>query len=336
MSQDAKEQQIQKISHIFHVYTTSRTLMTAVQLDIFNSISQGNSTVEQVAQNIHATTRGVRMLLDALVALEFLKKKNQIYELTPITATFLVKSSPDYVGAMFEIDDLWNTWSHLNQAIKTGQPPRALEQEEEATEFFPHLIKSLHAMSIGKSNLLADKLLKGKSNIPLQVLDIACGSAVWSIPLAEKSDQVIVTAQDFSQVLQSTKTFVERHGVEQQYNYLAGDLKQVDYGENKYDIVILGNIVHSEGEKSSRVLFQKIGKALKPHGRIVIIDMFPNNERSGPPFPLLFALNMLVNTTEGDTYTFEEYCQWLNEANITKVSMEEIAPEFSVIIGEVV
>ncbi|EME29523.1 O-methyltransferase [Galdieria sulphuraria] len=335
MSQDIKEQQLQQISHMFHAYTSSRTLMTAVQLDIFQCISQGNSTVEQVATAINATTRGVRMLLNALVGLQFLKKKEQNYELEPISSRFLVKTSADYIGAMFEIDDLWNTWSHLNQVIKTGHPPRALEQEQKATEFFPHLVKSLHAMSIGRSNRLADILLQDKVNIPLQVLDIACGSGVWSILLAEKSDKVMVTAQDFSKILELTKTYVQRHGVQKQYSYLAGDLKQLDYGENRYDIVILGNIVHSEGEKSSRILIQKLGKALKPHGRIVIIDMFPNNERSAPAYPLLFALNMLVNTTEGDTYTFEEYCQWLNEANIPKVFMEEIAPEFSVVIGEV-
>ncbi|GJD09456.1 Acetylserotonin O-methyltransferase [Galdieria sulphuraria] len=334
-SQDDREQQLQQISRIIHGYTGARTLMTAIQLSVFTHIAQGNHSVEQIARAADANSRGISKLLDALVGMEFLKKdKPNHYELLPCSARFLVKSSPEYVGAMHENDDHWIAWSNLNNVIKTGQPCMTVDQEKKAEEFFPHLVKSLHQMSLGKANRLAEKLLEGRQDVALEVIDIACGSGVWSIPLAEKSNKVRVTAQDFPKILELTKSYVRHHEVDKQFNYLAGDLKTVDLGEQKYDIAILGNIVHSEGEKSSKTLFHKLAQALKPQGKVVVIDMFPNNERTGPAYPLLFALNMLVNTTEGDTFTFEEYRQWFIEANIPHVSMLEVAPEFSVIVAQ--
>lgn len=341
---DEREQQLQHINRIVHGYTSARTLMTAVQLGIFTIIAQGNHSAEEITKAVDAaSSRGVVKLLDALVGLEFLKKeKPNYYELVPCSARFLVQSSPEYVGAMHENDDHWNAWSHLNQVIKTGRPWVNVDQANKAEEFFPQLVKSLHPMSLGRASRLADQLLQQQQqNLTesCQVLDVACGSAVWSIPLAEKSKNVMVTAQDFPKVLQLTKTYVQHHGVEQQYKYLPGDLNAVDFGENTYDLVLLGNIVHSEGAESSQRLFRRLSKALKKGGggggRVVVIDMFPNNERTGPAYPLLFALNMLVNTTQGDTFTLEEYTRWFQQANIPHVSMMEIDPEFSVIVAQV-
>eukprot|EP00871_Galdieria_phlegrea_P002270 jgi/Galph1/3043/GphlegSOOS_G1743.1 len=289
MSELEKKKQLQHISRLFQGYMTSRTLMTAVQFSLFTCISEGNHTATEIAKAMDASPRGTRMLLDALVALD-----------------------PDYIGAMFEIDDLWQSWSGLNKVVKTGQPSRQVETENKASEFFPHLIKSLHAMSIRRSGILADKLFKGQE---LMVIDIACGSAVWSIPLAEKSSKVHVVAQDFPKVLESTKQFVAKHGVERQFSYLTGDLKKVDFGESRYDVAILGNIVHSEG-------------------KVIIVDLFPNDERSGPVQPLLFAINMLVNSSDGDTFTVSEYSQWLKEANIPHVSLLELTEESTVLVGQ--
>eukprot|EP00871_Galdieria_phlegrea_P002130 jgi/Galph1/2918/GphlegSOOS_G1550.1 len=333
MSELEKEKQLQHISRLFSGYMTSRTLMTAVQLNIFNCVYEGNHTVAQVAKAMDASPRGTRMLLDALVALEFLKKSQAKYELTPISSQFLVKSSSDYIGAMFEVDDHWQSWSDLNKVVKTGQPSIQVEAESKASEFFPHLIKSLHAMSIRRSRILADKLLEGKKE-ELTVIDIACGSAVWSIPLAEKSSQVHVVAQDFPKVLETTKQFVAKHGVESQFTYLPGDLKKVEFGENCYDIAILGNIVHSEGETSSKLLLQRLGRAMKSQGKVIIVDMFPNDERTGSVQPLVFAINMLVNTSEGDTFTVSEYSQWLKEANIPHLSLLELTAESTVLMGQ--
>jgi ubiquinone/menaquinone biosynthesis C-methylase UbiE len=151
--------------------------------------------------------------------------------------------------------------------------------------------------------------------------------------IAEADPQARITAQDYPGVLEETKQYIERHGVARQYEFLPGDLKKVDFGVNRFDVALLGNIVHSEGERSTRDLFGRLARALTPGGRIVIIDMIPNDDRTGPAFPLMFALNMLVHTGEGDTFTLAEYRRWLQQAGFAHVETADIGTHSPLVIG---
>ena len=166
-----------------------------------------------------------------------------------------------------------------------------------------------------------------------RVLDVACGSGIWGIAVAEADAAARITGQDFPGVLETTKRYYEKHGVAARCDFLSGDLRTVDLGSARYDLALLGNIVHSEGEAASRALFHRIFRALRPGGRIVILDMIPNDARSGPPFAVMFALNMLVNTSAGDTYTFAEYRAWLGEAGFASVEAIDIGSHSPMILG---
>jgi 2-polyprenyl-3-methyl-5-hydroxy-6-metoxy-1,4-benzoquinol methylase len=122
-------------------------------------------------------------------------------------------------------------------------------------------------------------------------------------------------------VLKVTKDFVKRHGVSDRYDYLQGNLREIDFGQNQYDLIILGHICHSEGAEWSRKLIAKCGKALKPGGTLAIPDMVPDENRTAPEFDVLFALNMLLHTNQGDTFTLEEYKKWLKAARLDKVQL---------------
>jgi ubiquinone/menaquinone biosynthesis C-methylase UbiE len=165
------------------------------------------------------------------------------------------------------------------------------------------------------------------------VLDVACGSAAWSIPFAEADPQARLTLQDFPGVLEHTKGYLTRHKVIEQSNFLPGNLREVDFGEAQFDAAVLGNIVHSEGPESSQALFAKLQRALKPGGKIVIVDMIPNEERTGPPFALIFALNMLVVTKEGGTYTLGEYTSWLQGAGFSNVETLDVGIHSPLIVA---
>jgi ubiquinone/menaquinone biosynthesis C-methylase UbiE len=305
-------------------FAPSRILRTALELDVFSEIAAGKKTAAEIARGIRATERGTRMLLDAMVGLRLLDRTAAGYDLTPIATQHLVRESPDFIGDMLQMERLWSSWAGLTETVRTGRPYRPVEQQQEAEKFFPQLVRSLHIMNRQPARRTAELLGAGNSQRGLRVIDVACGSGVWGIAVAEADKDARVTAQDFPALLDITRTYVKNHGVERRYEFLPGDLKQVDFGEDRFDIALLGNIVHSEGERSSRDLFRKMHRALRPGGRIVIIDMIPNDERTGPPFALLFAINMLVNTESGGTYTIEEYTRWLKEAGFARVETIDI------------
>ncbi len=309
----------------FHLcFAPARILAAALQLDVFSHIAAGRRTTASLAKASGASERGMRMLLDALTGLQLLHKRASIYGLSALARRYLVRSQPDYCGAMLGDDRLWHNWTHLTEAVRTGQAPVRVNERQTAEDFFPNLVRGLHVMNRPPARRLARALLDGRRRTGWEVLDVACGSGIWGIALAEADGTARVTAQDFPKVLELTRQYVHRHGVEKRFNFLGGDLNEIDFGANRFDVALLGNIVHSEGADSSRQLFRKMHAALKPYGRMVIIDMIPNNLRTAPPFPLLFALNMLVNTARGDTYTFKEYSGWLREAGFGRVTRVDI------------
>jgi ubiquinone/menaquinone biosynthesis C-methylase UbiE len=314
-------------------FAPSSILSAGVELGIFSHIAAGNRSVEDIARAAGASERGTEMLLDALVSLQLLGKKGEQYELTPLSAEFLVRDRPNYLGEMMKTVRSFDTWNHLAEIVKTGRPLQQVEAKEAAESFFPALVRGLHIINSQPARRTAEILGAGTTHKGLRVIDVACGSGIWGIGIAEADKDARVTAQDFPGLFETTKSFLKRHGVEDRYDFLPGDLKEVDFGENRYDVALLGNIVHSEGEDSSRELFQRLHRALKPGGRIVIIDMIPNDDRTGPPFALIFALNMLVNTEKGGTYTLEEYTRWLNDAGFQRVETADIQSHSPLIIG---
>ncbi len=325
------------IHQIMYSFAPSRVLFTGVRLGVFSHIASGKHTAGEIAKEAKASERGVRMVLDALVACELLGKK-QIgktwrYQLTPRAAKFLVRNSPDYLGNMIEQDTMWDSWHHLPEAVRTGRPFHRVDHPQRNTRFFTNLVRSLHAISREPARRAARALGAGTSHKGMRVLDLACGSGVWGIAIAEADSQARITAQDFPAILGETRKFARAHGVEGRYDYLPGDLTRTKLGSEQYDLVLLGHILHIQGERASRLLFRRLHAALRAGGRIVIAEMIPNDRRTGPPFPLFFALNMLLNTAVGDTYTMAEFRTWLQEAGFVRVKSVDIRTHSPLIVA---
>lgn len=290
-------------------------LLTALELNLFDALESGSLTPAQLARKIKAKARGVTMLLDELTVLGFLKKSGDFYALNSESRLYLVSSSPTYMGNMLQQGfQIAQAWENLTKVVRTGKPIMQLDNIEQGPEMWMSLVRGLYAPSYVSSKLLLPHLGL-KRDTSLRVLDVAAGSAAWSIPFAEQLGAQ-VTVLDLPPVVEVAQEFIERHGLANQYDYLIGDLRKLNFGSDRFDVIILGHICHSEGARWSEKLISKCGKALRRGGFLVIPDMIPDNKRASPEFPLLFALNMLLYTTEGSTFTPAEYKQWLKTAGL--------------------
>jgi ubiquinone/menaquinone biosynthesis C-methylase UbiE len=322
----------ERLQQMHFAFAAERVLSTSLKFDVFSHIAAGKKTAAEIAAAAGASERGMRMLLDALVGIELLSKREGRYEIAPEMARYLVRESPEYMGTFFATDNLWEAWGHLADSVRDGKPQRSATEKEVAEDFFPVLVRTLHITNSKPAQNLAAKLVAGAKS-GLRVLDIGCGSAVWSIEIAKADPKARITAFDYPKVLETTRQFAEREGVAGRTEYLPGDLRVAQFPERSFDVAILGNIVHSEGPEGVRDLFTRIHRALDSGGRLAIADMIPNDDRSGPPFPLLFALNMLVNTDHGDTYTLSEYREWLTAAGFARVEPVDIGSHSPAIVA---
>jgi SAM-dependent methyltransferase len=197
-----------------------------------------------------------------------------------------------------------------------GKPARAGNTASEGAAFFAQFVEDIFPLSYPSACVLAGALDLGAAAGPVSVLDLGAGSGVWGIALAQSAPNVTVCAVDWPDVLPVTRRVAERFGLGDRLTTVAGDLHEVDFGSG-HQVAVLGQILHSEGVERSRALLRRIHAALAPGGTLAIAEFLVDADRRGPMRGLVFAVNMLVNTEAGGTYSFAEIAGWLTDAGFT-------------------
>lgn len=297
-------------------YAPPLAIEAAVRLRVFDCLEEGSKTLDQIAAATGCSTRGLFALLNLLGGLGLLQKSgDDQYGLTDESAAFLVSTRPAFHGGLFQhmSRQLMPNWLHLTDIVRTGKPVNSVNAETEGAAFFEQFVEALFPMSYAAARALADALEISKTNQKISVLDLAAGSGVWAIALAQASPNVHARAVDWEGVLPTTRRIVEKVGLMDRFTFAEGDLLQADFGSG-HKVATLGHILHSEGEARSRSLLKKTFAALAPGGTIAIAEFLVNEDRTGPMSGLIFAVNMLVNTAAGGTYSFAEISTWLKDA----------------------
>ncbi len=332
-SAPSKNEQVtpERLMQLAWGYAPPLAIESAVRLGIFEILDRGKQTAEQLASATKCSLRGISALLNLLVGFGFLEKSSQNeYGLTPESEAFLVSTRPGFLGGMFKhmSEQLMPKWLSLTEVVRTGKPAAAVNGESDGSAFFEKFVEDIFPMSYPSARVLAENLGIANSRSTVSVLDLAAGSGVWGIALAQASPNVKVQAVDWPRVLAVTQRITKKYGVADRYTYTAGDLSEADFGTG-HQVAILGHILHSEGEERGKSLLKKTFKALAPGGTIVIAEFLVNQDRTGPVNGVIFAVNMLVNTADGNTYSFEEIRDWLQQAgfeNVRKVGARGPSP----------
>jgi Dimerisation domain len=113
--------------HILQVglgFWASKTLLSAVEMELFTELSKHPEDLETLQGRLGLHPRAARDFFDALVALKFLERRDGKYHNTPTTDHFLDKRKPSYMGGLLEMANhrLYPSWIHLTTALRTGAP----------------------------------------------------------------------------------------------------------------------------------------------------------------------------------------------------------------------
>jgi hypothetical protein len=111
---------LEDLMNRIRAFQESRALLTAVELDLFNAVGEG-ATAAEAAKRLRTDERATEMLMNALVALEMLQKKDRVFRNTPLAARHVTEGSPENVRlAMMHSAYLWHRWSTLTECVRTG------------------------------------------------------------------------------------------------------------------------------------------------------------------------------------------------------------------------
>jgi predicted O-methyltransferase YrrM len=303
-------------------FQPSRVLLTAIEYDVFDLLDNGPATSSQMAARMKTDTRATDRLMNALVALGLLEKDGDEFSNSKDAQEFLVTGQPGYMGgALMHASNMWNSWSTLTKAVEEGHSVLK-RTDEEHLDWLTPFIAAMHYNSSAKApsviGLIDIRDVK-------QVLDVGGGSGAYSIAFCRADPEIETTVLDLPNVIPLTQKYIEDAEMTHRIKTVRGDYHCDDLGE-EFDLVFLSAVIHSNSPEENAALMSKCRKSLKPCGQIVIQDFIVDPTRTSPPHAALFALNMLVATDAGDTYTEAEVRGWLETAGFRDVKRVD-APE---------
>jgi 2-polyprenyl-3-methyl-5-hydroxy-6-metoxy-1,4-benzoquinol methylase len=319
---------IEQIFGTFNGFHRSAALKAAVELDLFTTILAGATTPDAIAAKAGAAARGIRILCDALTVLGFLERDDAGYRVAADYVPFLDAASPLYLGAAVRFlhnPSLIDGFARLTDAVRRGGT--ALTEHDALEPDNPVWVEFARAMAplAGVTAELVAILLAAETLGPIRVLDIAAGHGLFGIALAKRNAALEVTALDWPSVLTVAVENAEKAGVADRLRTRPGDAFTTDLGSG-YDLVLVPNLIHHFDVAGCEALFRRVHAALKPGGRVVLVEFVPDEDRSGPATSVMFGLVMLAATPGGDVYTFAECTRMLQRAGFRNTTMHELAP----------
>ena len=329
MSVSAETEALKDVASAF---MKSQVLLVANQYDLFTKIDGRNMTSEEMAGLLGTDHRATRMILDVLVGMNYLEKRNGRYRNAEVSRRLLVAGSPYYQGdSLRHRYRLWFSWSALRDVLKTGKPPEDISveypvSEEERTKNY---ILAMANMSRIKAEQLAGTIdLSGVKVL----LDLGGGPGTYALAFARRYPELRAVVYDLPEVCPIAEEQIAQAELSDRVTTKPGDFLTDKLG-NGYDAIFISSIIHIYSLIENQHILNKCFQALPQGSRIVVKDFFLNEDRSGPLPSLLFAINMLVRTKAGDVYTFRQVEEMLTEAGFTGLRRVEFAEQSWVIQG---
>jgi ubiquinone/menaquinone biosynthesis C-methylase UbiE len=175
---------------------------------------------------------------------------------------------------------------------------------------YPSLVPQIGALFRPSAEQAAELLAQPG----LRLLDIGAGAAPWSLAIATREPSSTVTAVELHAVMRSTRTAVREAGLEDRYEFVEGSAFEVDWGKPRtYDLALIANICHLFDENANLQLLRRVADALRPGGRVAIVDILPTERGDGPRAAVLYALGLVLRTSSGRIYPYSTLRRWLGQ-----------------------
>ena len=328
------------VLELFLGFWISRTVMAAVELGVFDLLGRqigdapppggsgraagpggGGLTLDEARAALGLGERPARAVLDTCVSVGLLDKTDGRYRNSPLGARYLAAGSP-YSLRNYVLDErwCWPAWGRLEEALKADT--QLLPEDEEGYHAFPEdfFLDFLHGHSTVMGERLANAVdLAGVTKI----MDVGGGSGAVSISLCRAFPDLTAVVVDQPPVLARTGQHIATADLADRIATWPANV----FGDplpGGCNAAVLANVLHDFSPERAREIIGRVGAALPRGGRVVILEIVPDDDRRGPPLAVAFSVAMIVNTAGGDAHTAADYRAWLADAGLTDISVTPI------------
>ncbi len=294
-------------------YWGSATLVAAVRLKLFTHLAAGGAAPATVAERAGTDPVATDALLAALASLQLVQKDaDGCFTNAPLADAFLVEGRPGYLGpALLYNGDIYPLWGDLDGVVRSGDVRRAPDQylgdDAERTRNF---VYGMHHRALGVGRAVAQVIdLAGRQRLA----DLGGGPGTYSALLCQQTPGLAAEVLDLPGVVAIARQIVADMGVGDRVQCTAFDYYR-DALPGRYDAALISGVLHREQPAQVQAILRAVADAVEPGGVLYLSDVMLDDDRAGPTFATMFALNMRVLAHDGRCHTVAECRAWLDAA----------------------
>lgn len=252
-------------TQVFFVF--SRAILSAFNLQIFETMKNGPQTLHAVASTAGLDHRALRSLLEVLVAAGYLRCRDERYSLTRLSRKWCLKDSASGVAPQQEFNRIaWHWMDQMEAFLRTGASVRFHETFGPAEwKLYMEGMECL-ARSFSKSAVALAPDLSGAS----AMLDVGGAHGIYAAAFCEKYPSLRATILDLPEAVDTGALILKKYYNGNRIVYRKGDATRDDFGEQCYDLVFVANVIHHLNDTETKELAAKARQALRAGGHLII------------------------------------------------------------------
>lgn len=301
-------------------FLRTQALVTSGEVGLLDALVPGPRPLAELAKATGSHPEALRVLLGVLETMGLVRREGEAFGFTELTGRSLDASSLPYFQRAFPATmDYWEAFGHVDEAVTQQKFRLDLRDPEVAKRIYQRnasRITGIFASHVKLGRKAAELVASMRPLDNARVLDVGTGSGVWGAAFALTGPTVHVTYLDSEHVLEQVKPNIAKLKLDGRARYWAGDCLSVDYGESQYDVILLPQVIPALPPEELPRLFEKLARALRPKGLLVVSGYLLTDRRDGPLDALYFSLRRYVSN-EGDVLSMPDFRRLLEPVGLT-------------------
>ena len=320
----------------------SKTLLSAVELDLFTELGNGSMTGRELQERLELSDRANPDFFDALVALKFLDRDGEgtdaRYRNTAETSAFLDRNSRGYIGGFLEMANarLYHFWGDLTEALKTGGPQNEIkhtgaplfEELYSQPERLEQFMDAMTGISAGNFTTFAEKFDFSRYQT---LCDAGGATGQLSMIVAERWPHLRCITADMPPVTAIAERKIAAAGLTDRVSARSVDIFTEPLPSA--DVITMGMILHDWNLEKKMRLIKSAYDALPAGGAFVVIENLIDDSRRENVFGLMMSLNMLIEFGEAFDFTAADFFGWCRQVGFRDTEVIPLAGPASAAIA---
>ena len=308
----------EEVLQLAQAFWESKILHSAAELNLFTILEPSPLEAQEVAERIGADPQALSVLLDAVASMGLLDKREKKYQCTPPISHYLTEESSETILPMVQhMASLWERWSSLTDIVKGIHEAK---KEFNFSSDIGELRAFIGAMHVAGTPLAKQIVAAVDARGYKKLLDVGGGSGTYTIAFLRAVPEMTATLFDMPGVIEMARERLANEGLLERTTLVSGSYFE-DELPGGHDLALISAIIHSNSLEENRALYEKVYGSLNSAGRVLIRDHVMDADRIRPGSGALFAINMLVGTSGGGTFTYDEIESGLSQAGFQRIRL---------------